>query len=117
MRLFEEAATEYEKAVYHSNGNVFVTSALISTYYRLGKKDQAEKLFDSVKKNLRNEYVPATSFYLIHRVRGEEDLTMEWLKKACSEHDTYIPWFRAHPYLIPEGSKYIALLKDMGLNL
>jgi hypothetical protein len=64
---------------------------------------------------LETEYVPATSFYLIHRVRGEEDLAFKWLKRACNEHDTFLPRFRTNPLLIPEGSKYVALLKEMGL--
>jgi TolB-like protein/Tfp pilus assembly protein PilF len=114
--LFEEAAAEYEKAVDHSDGNLMAASALVSTYYRIGKKDQAEKLFDSIKKRSGIEYIPATSFYLIYRVRGEEDLTLEWLKRACNEHDTFLPWFRAHPFLIPEGSSYMKLVKEMGLD-
>lgn len=61
-----------------------------------------------------SEYVPATSFYLIHRFRGEEDLAFEWLKRACSEHDTFLPLFKATPGIIPEGSKYMSLLKEVG---
>jgi adenylate cyclase len=114
--LFKEAAAEYKKAVDHSDGNLMAASALVSAYYRIGKKDQAEKLFDSIKKRSGIEYVPATSFYLIYRVRGEEDLTLEWLKRACNEHDTFLPWFRTHPFLIPEGSKYMSLVKEMGLD-
>jgi hypothetical protein len=59
--------------------------------------------------------VPATSFYRIHIVRGEEDLALECLKRACTEHDTFLPWLRGTP-IIPEGSKYMKLLKEMGLD-
>jgi hypothetical protein len=60
--------------------------------------------------------VPATAFYLIHRARGEEEMALKWLKKACIEHDTFLPYFRADPILIPEGSKYMALVKEAGLD-
>ncbi len=77
---------------------------------------QAEKLFENLKKRAETEYVPSSSFYLIYRVRGEEEMALKWLKKACDEHDTFLPYFRADPILIPEGSKYMKLLKEMGLD-
>ena len=55
-------------------------------------------------------------FYLIHRVRGEEDLAFDWLKRACNEHDTFLPLFRITPNIIPESSRYTALLKEVGLD-
>ena len=90
--------------------------SLVSGYYLIGKKDQADKLFENLKKRTETEYVPATTFYLIHSFRGEEDLAFEWLKRACSEHDTFLPLLRVTPNIIPEGSRYIALLKKAGLD-
>ena len=111
-----KSVLEYKNAVDLSDENTFATASLITRYYRIGRKNQAEKLFNSLRKRAKTEYVPATSFYLIHRARGEEGMAMEWLKKACDEHDTFLPYFRADPILIPEGSKYMKLLKDMGLD-
>jgi hypothetical protein len=90
-------------------------ACLASRYYQIGEKDKADKLFESVKKRSETEYVPATAFHRIHRVRGEEDLALEWLKRACNEHDTFLPYFRVNPAFIPEGSKYMSLVKEMGL--
>ena len=89
--MFKEAVVEYKKAVDLSHGNPYAISCLISGYYKIGKRDQADKLFKNLKKRSETEYVPATSFYLIHRVRGEEDLAFKWLKRACNEHDTFLP--------------------------
>ena len=114
--MVKESVAEYKKAVDLSDGNPFAIACLITRYYQTGKKDEADKLFESLKKRSETEYVPSTSFYLIHRVRGEEEMALEWLKKACDEHDTFLPYFRADPILIPEGSKYMKLLKDMGLD-
>jgi TolB-like protein/Tfp pilus assembly protein PilF len=113
--MVKEAVAEYEKAVDLSDGNPFVIASLICLDYQIGEKNQAEKLFYSVKKRAETEYVPATSFYLIHKFRGDEDLALEWLKKACTEHDTFLLWLRANPVHFPEGSKYMVLLKEMGL--
>jgi adenylate cyclase len=114
--MFRESVAEYEKAADLSDGNPFVIGSLVSGYYLIGKKDKADELFENLKKRTETEYVPATTFYLIHRFRGEEDLAFEWLKRACTEHDTFLPLLRVTPNIIPEGSRYIALLKEAGLD-
>ena len=111
----KEAISEFEKAVDLSEENPVVITWLVFCYYLIGENDQADKLFNILKKRSETEYVPATSFYYIYRIRGEEDLAFEWLKRACSEHDTFLPGMRLNSYFFPEGSRYQALLKEVGL--
>jgi len=113
--MTQEALSEVEKAVALSEGNPFATSALVCVYHLTGKTDQAKDLFDILKKRSESEYVPATSFFLIYSLQGEEQPALEWLKKACSEHDTFLPWLRVNPVFVPEGSRYMALLREAGL--
>jgi len=113
--MYKEAAVEYRKAADLSNGSPFAIACLVINYYRIGEKDQAEKLLAGIKKRSVTEYVPATSFYLIYASLGKEDFALEWLRKACNEHDTMLPWIRTNAQLIPEGSKYMALLNERGL--
>lgn len=114
--MIKEAISEHEIAVDLSGGASYAIATLTCIYYVIGKKDQADNLFERLKKRSETEYVPSTSFYQIHRFRGEETMALNWLKKACDERDSYLIWFRAHPFLIPEGSKYMALLQERGLN-
>jgi len=109
----KEAVSEFEKAVDLSDGNPSVIAWLVVGYYFNGENDRADELFDSLKERSETEYVPATFFYLIYLVRGEEDLAFEWLKRACKEHDTYLPVMRS--LIIQAGSRYQALLKEVGL--
>ena len=111
--MLKEGVAELEKAAELSNGNPFALAFLVLGYYLTRKKDQAEKLFADLKKRSETEYVPATSIYLIHRIRGEEDLALEWLRKACTEHDASLLWYRIRQ--IRQNSKYLSLLKEMGL--
>jgi len=113
--MLNESIAEYQKAIDLSYENPFIIACIVCNYYRLGEKNQAVKLLESLKKRSETEYVPASCFFLIHRVWGEEDQALEWLKKACSEHDTWLPWLRALPFVVSEGSKYMALLKEMGM--
>ena len=100
-----------------SEGNPFIIACHVCNYYRLGEIDHAEKLFEDLKKRLGIEYVPATCFFLIHRIRGEENQALEWLKRACTEHDTWLPLLRVFPFVIPEGSKIYGIGKGNGAGL
>jgi adenylate cyclase len=111
--MLKEGVAELEKAVDLSEGNALATTILVLGYYLIRKKDQAEKLFESIKKRSETEYIPATSIYLVHRIRGEEEMALEWLRKACREHDTSLLWYKARQ--IRKDSKYMALLNEMGL--
>ena len=114
--MWNEAISAYQKGVHLSNGSPLATATLIYCYYLAGKKVEADKLFESFKNRVESEYVPATCFYMIHRARGEEDLALDWLKRACYDHDTNLPFFlKDSPVLIPKESIYMALVRDMGL--
>jgi serine/threonine-protein kinase len=113
--MIKEAIAEIETAVDLSGGTPWVTAWLASLYYRAGEKNKGDKLFENLKKKSETDYVPASSIFLIHRLRGEEDQALEWLKRACIEHDTFLFPLRNFSVVFPEGSKYMELLKGVGL--
>jgi adenylate cyclase len=118
--MFREAVEEFKMAVDLSNGTQMAVVSLGLGYYQVGKKAQAEILFNSLEKRSETEHIFSTIFYLIYRLRGSEDIAFEWLKRACNEHDTFLTFLRAlihfHPlFLFPEGSRYKVLLKEEGL--
>lgn len=113
--MIKDAVAEYEKAVKLSGGNAYSVAFLVFSLYLSGQKQKADELFEGLKKRVEKEYVPATSFYLIHMVRKEEDLALEWLNRAFRERDSFLLWFRASPMLIPRDSKAMKLLAEMGL--
>jgi TolB-like protein/Flp pilus assembly protein TadD len=113
--MHEEAITEYEKAAVLSDGNPFITAVLISNYFGNGRTEQAEKLFNSLKKKSETEYVPPSCFFLVYRFIDSEDLALTWLEKAFEEHDTFLPMLKDNPFIFPEGTQYKAVLKEKGL--
>ncbi len=112
--MVKEAVAEHEKAVALSDENPWAIATLICDYYLIGKKDQAKKLFESLKQRSESKYIPATSIAIIYRVLGEENLALQWLKRAFNEHDAILPLLRFHP-TVTEGSRYMTLFKEMGL--
>jgi tetratricopeptide (TPR) repeat protein len=117
--MIKEAIREYNKAVDLSGGTPDVVSRLAYAYYEIGKKEQAEKLIDSLKKRSKKEYVPPTCFFGYHILRGDLDQVYKWLKRAIVEHDSFLLWHIALPfdrYRIPDEPKFNELLKKVGMS-
>jgi hypothetical protein len=53
---------------------------------------------------------------MVHASRGEEEKAIEWLKRACTEHDTLLPYMRMSILSRNPDSKYLKILKEMGLD-
>jgi adenylate cyclase len=117
--MIKEAIEEFEKAVNLSRGTPLVVSYLACAYYELGKKEQAEKLIDSLEQRLKNEYVPSTCFVPYHIIRSDYDQAFKWLERAINEHDSNLNWFIVEAigkYRIPDEPRYNALLEKVGLE-
>ena len=66
-------------------------------HYRIGDREVAERLFNSLKERARHEYIPPMCFISIHIARGEMDQAFEWVKRAYEERDSFLPWLRVTP--------------------
>ncbi|NIM98205.1 MAG: protein kinase [candidate division Zixibacteria bacterium] len=117
--MIEEAIEEFEKAVDLGTGTPWPAMILATNYFESGKNAQGEKLLKSLKQRLRHEYMPSLGFFYIHLVRGELELALDWLERACKERDSFLPWSRIIPidsYRIPDEPKFRALLQEAGLD-
>jgi TolB-like protein/Tfp pilus assembly protein PilF len=116
---FKKAFSEFNKAFELSDGVPLMVSGQAVLYYMIGRKKKSEKLLEDLKVRRSTEYVPATCFYMIYKVRGEQDLAFEWLERACDEHDSFLPILRITPVdriRIPDEPRYKALIKKIGLE-
>jgi len=93
-QMDEDAIAEGEKALELSGGNPVVLFFLWCSYYLSGRKADAEKLLDTLKRKPSGEYVPPMCFVYIHVIRGETEDAIEWVKRALEEHDSFLYWFR-----------------------
>jgi TolB-like protein/Flp pilus assembly protein TadD len=119
-KMFNEAIEEYIKAADLSEGNPMIVSALASLYYFLGRKEKAEKLTNNLKNRLKQQYVPATCFYLFYISQGKKNQAFDWLEKAINERDSFLPWFIIHPnkrLQIPDEPRFNELLEKVGLKI
>jgi tetratricopeptide (TPR) repeat protein len=117
--MFKEAIEEYEKAIDLSGGTPVVLSWPACAYYEIGKKEQAEKLIDSLKQRSKQEYVPPMCFFVYHQTRGDHDQAYKWLERAIDEHDSFLPWWISIPidtYRIPDEPRFNELMEKVGLE-
>jgi TolB-like protein len=115
--MLKEASAEYEKAVSLSDDLPYASAFLASCCYLMGDNRKADKLLESIRKKAETQYIPPMSFYLIHKIRGEEDLAFEWFRKACSGHDSFLLWFLVSPFFNFESKRYKLLLAEAGLEI
>ncbi len=118
--MLDKAIAEFEKAVELTGGSPWPGMKLAVAYYQIGKKAQADKLFESLKQRSKQEYIFPMSFCWIHLVRGDLDQAYEWLERACEEHDSILVWILAVPreivaVKIIDEPKFKELLKKYGV--
>jgi len=117
--MSKESIVELEKASDFSGGAPLVVVKLASTYYRIGKETEAEKLFNSLKERAKDEYIPSSFLFTIHKVRGDRELAFKWLERACEDRDIYLPYHLLpqpeDDLIIPYDKKSTELLKNVGL--
>jgi len=95
--MFKEAILEINKAVELSSGVPLDVAAAVMIHYLFGDKDVAERLFESLKKRAGHEYIQPMCFVHIYIILGEVDQAFKWIKKACEERDSFLPWHRVTP--------------------
>jgi len=119
MFRFKKGISTYEKAAELSEHAPLDVATLAIAYYALGKKAQAQLLFEDLEKRAYTEYIPSLLFYMIDRYQGNEDQAFKWFEKACEDHDGYLTHFRVNPIKkahFPDEPRYNALLKQYGLE-
>jgi tetratricopeptide (TPR) repeat protein len=116
--MIKEAIAEIDKSLELSGGVPMNVVNAVMIHHRFGDKETAERLFDSLKKRARREYVQPVGFVMIHLTRGETDQAFEWVKKASEERDSFLPWLRVTPMdcmNLPSDPRIDELLDQLGL--
>lgn len=66
-----------------------------------GKRSKALEILSQLQQQREQSYAPAYYIAAIHLSLGDKDTSVEWLKKAYEEHDSYMPWLRGDPLFDP----------------
>ena len=117
----DEAIKEYYIAKELSNGVPIVIAFLAYALYETGRKDEAERLLNSLEKRSKEVYVPAMCFFGYYLLQSDHDRAYKYLEQAIREHDGYLFHYYVTPiieYRIPTSEpRFADLLKKAGLDL
>jgi tetratricopeptide (TPR) repeat protein len=117
MGNFAEALEEFERAR-RLNDSPTIMAFLGQVYAASGKRDEAERVLETLQKQRRERFASAYDTALIYAGLSENDLAFEWLEKACTDRDDGLTWALASdPRLdsLRGDSKFDELMSRIGL--
>jgi TolB-like protein/tetratricopeptide (TPR) repeat protein len=96
----EDAVAALEKALSHSR-EALSLSYLGHVYGRLGRTDEARRLFRELDQLRAQGHAPPIAFAVIHAGLGDIDAAFDWLETAYRLRDGYLFWLPGAPGLDP----------------
>jgi TolB-like protein/DNA-binding winged helix-turn-helix (wHTH) protein/Tfp pilus assembly protein PilF len=85
--MYEEGIKEIEVAIASTGRTHDRLMSLAIGYAKAGKKKEAVRLLDEMKRLSKKQYVPNTFFAFVYAAFGEKDQAFEHLERAYREHD------------------------------
>ena len=113
----EMSIAEGEKAVTLSNGSPLMCAALAQTFGAAGKKEEAVRLLEELKRRAEQKYVAPYFFAGIHVGLGEHDIALEYLEKCYQEHSHWLIYLHMDPNMdsLRGNPRFQNLLQRVGL--
>jgi TolB-like protein/tetratricopeptide (TPR) repeat protein len=114
----DEAIPVLEKALALSDRNPAVIGVLVRAYAHAGRRADALRLLDELKRRQRKGYVPTAAFVNAYLGLGDNEQAFAWLERAYKEHSAILMYIRVHPFFDPlRGDPRLAdLVRRVGLD-
>ena len=114
----QDAIPGLEKGVSISNRSPALIGLLVNAYAQAGRRLDALRLLDELKRRKRTEYIPAAAFVLAYLGLGENDQVFVWLEQAYKEESNILQLLKVFPFFDPIRSdpRFVDLLHRVGLD-
>lgn len=115
--MYTEAITELQKARTLSGGSPHVVAALGHAYAVSGKKGEAQKLLDELKKPAKQDYSSPYFLAIVDAGLGEKDEALEYLRKAYERRISELVFLKREPRFdnLRADRRFQDLLRRIGL--
>jgi TolB-like protein/DNA-binding winged helix-turn-helix (wHTH) protein/Flp pilus assembly protein TadD len=113
----DEAITVLEKAL-GPNRNPAVMSVLVRAYAHAGRRREALRLVDELKRRQQTSYVAAAPFVNAYLGLGDNEQALAWLERAYQEQSNMLQLIKVHPYFDPlrGDPRFVDLVHRVGLD-
>ena len=114
----EGAIPVLEKAVSITNRSPGVIGVLIRAYAHAGRRKDALRLLDELKRRREKGYVPAGAFVNAYLGLEDREQVFAWLEHAYQEQSNILQFLKVHPYFDPvrDDARFKDLLRRVGLG-
>jgi TolB-like protein/DNA-binding winged helix-turn-helix (wHTH) protein/Flp pilus assembly protein TadD len=116
---FQDAILELEKGVSVSNRSPALVGLLASAYAQAGRRRDALRLLEELKRRKQKGFVPAAAFIFAYLGLGDNDQVFVWLEQGYKEHSNVLQTLKVLPLFDPIRSdpRFIDLVHRVGLEL
>jgi eukaryotic-like serine/threonine-protein kinase len=114
---FQDAIAEYQRAS-QLNDDPYVLALLGDVYAVSGRKDEAVKILDQLKRLSKQRFVYAYGVALVYVGLGDKDQAFEWLEKSFQNHEARINRLKVDPLFdsVRSDARYADLIRRIGLS-
>lgn len=114
----EQAITLLEKAATGSAGSPGVIGGLVRAYAEAGRRADAVRCLNELKRRQKTSYVPSAAFVDAYLALGERDQAFVWFDRAYGEQANFLQWLKVHPFFdaVRDDPRFKDLLHHVGLD-
>jgi TolB-like protein/Flp pilus assembly protein TadD len=114
----EEAVPVLEKGVSASNRSPAIVGLLVHAYAQAGRRSDALRLLEELKRRKQTGYVPAAAFVKAYLGLGDYDQAFFWLEEAYKEQSNILQFLKVHPIFDPvrNDPRFANLVRRVGLD-
>jgi TolB-like protein/DNA-binding winged helix-turn-helix (wHTH) protein/Flp pilus assembly protein TadD len=114
----DEAVPVLEKGVAASDRSPAIVGLLVHAYAQAGRRADALRLLEELKRRKRTGYVPAAAFVKAYLGLGEYDQTFFWLEEGYKEQSNLLQFLKVHPIFDPvrNDPRFADLVRRVGLD-
>lgn len=113
----DEAITVLEKAL-GTGRNPAVMGVLVRAYAQAGRRSEALRLVDELKRRQQTSYIAAAPFVNAYLGLGDNEQALAWLERAYQEQSNILQLIKVHPYFDPlrGDPRFVDLVHRVGLD-
>jgi TolB-like protein/DNA-binding winged helix-turn-helix (wHTH) protein/Flp pilus assembly protein TadD len=113
----DEAITVLEKAL-GPDRNPAVIGVLVRAYAHAGRRKEALRLLDELKRRQQTGYVAAAPFVNAYLGLGDNEQALAWLERAYQEQSNLLQLIKVHPFFDPlrDDPRFVDLVHRVGLD-
>jgi TolB-like protein/DNA-binding winged helix-turn-helix (wHTH) protein/Tfp pilus assembly protein PilF len=114
----DQAIAPLEKARSLSGGSPAVIGVLVRAYAHAGRRTDALRLLDELKRRQQTSYVPPVAFVNAYLGIGDNEQAFVWLERSYQEKAAIMQYLKVHPFLDPlrDDPRFANLIHRVGLD-